>query len=456
MPKILLTDDEREVAELTIALIRPHLPPDTDIVLASSREEALARFEEFQPPLVISDLVLDTSKGPDSGFSLVRELQRQQPRPEIIVLTSLHETQYGIQALKHGAAAFLSKPPHPEHLAILIENSIKNAALRASDHALQEASNLDDIPEFRGTSTHAKRIREQIRFAASSRLPLLITGESGTGKGLIAHAIHRRSKLPGKFVRYQANFVSGDLFASEMFGHTKGAFTGALNLRRGLLLEAHEGTFFLDEIDELPTSAQVTLLGVLQDKLFRQLGSNAESTSQFRLISATNCPINDALEKGKLRTDFYHRISAIAIHIPPLRERREDIAPLVAAALERAQLEADLPMVSLSDDALHLLESHSWPGNVRELLQEVQQAAHRTLFRGDNRVEEEDISVVRAGKNSSKAEGSGEVTDFHTQVQTFKRKLILRALEQTNNNQVHAARLLGIDRGSLRRILEMP
>jgi DNA-binding NtrC family response regulator len=454
LPKILFVDDEQPTAELTVALVRPYLAPEATILCASSHTEAIKQFREHQPSLVVTDLSLVSASGPDSGFALIRELQRQSPRPEILVLTSHHETQYGIEALKHGAAAFLAKPPHPEHLAALINNGLNNAALRAAYANLNHQHPADEISEFHGSSAHAKRIRDQIRFAASSRLPLLITGESGTGKGLVAHAVHRRSRLSGKFVRYQANFVSGDLFASEMFGHTKGAFTGALSTRRGLLLEANEGTFFLDEIDELPLSAQVTLLGVLQDKQFRQLGSNAETSSQFRLISATNCPTDEALQNGKLRRDFFHRISAVTIYLPPLRERPEDIAPLATAALERAQLEADLPPISISDNALLHLESHSWPGNVRELLQEVQQAAYRALFRGDNRIEVEDISVVQNGENSPKPEEYSANTDFQTQVQTFKRNLVLRALEQTNNNQVHAARLLGIDRGSLRRILE--
>jgi len=454
LPKILFVDDEQPTAELTVALVRPYLAPEATILFASSHTEAIKQFREHQPSLVVTDLSLVAASGPDSGFALIRELQRQSPRPEILVLTSHHETQYGIEALKHGAAAFLAKPPHPEHLAALINNGLNNSALRAAYATRNHQHPADEISEFHGSSAHAKRIRDQIRFAASSRLPLLITGESGTGKGLVAHAVHRRSRLPGKFVRYQANFVSGDLFASEMFGHTKGAFTGAISTRRGLLLEANEGTFFLDEIDELPLSAQVTLLGVLQDKQFRQLGLNAETSSQFRLISATNCPTDEALQNGKLRRDFFHRISAVTIHLPPLRKRPEDIAPLATAALERAQLEADLPPISISDNALLHLESHSWPGNVRELLQEVQQAAYRALFRGDNRIEVEDISVVQNGENSPKPEEDSATTDFQTQVQTFKRNLVLRALEQTNNNQVHAARLLGIDRGSLRRILE--
>lgn len=452
---ILLVDDEQQTAELTVRLVRAYLPPDISILLASSHVDALAQVREYQPSLIITDLSLVPAVGPESGFSLIRELQRQSPRPEILVLTSHHETQFGIEALKHGAAAFLAKPPHPEHLAALITNGLNNAALRAAYTALNQQNPADELPEFLGFSSHAAQIRDQIRFAASSRLPLLITGESGTGKGLVAHAIHRRSRLRGKFVRYQANFVSGDLFASEMFGHTKGAFTGAVSMRRGLLQEAHEGTFFLDEIDELPVSAQVTLLGVLQDKQFRQLGSNAETASQFRLISATNCPTSDALEKGKLRRDFFHRISGITIHLAPLRERPEDIAPLAIAALERAQLDADLPQVSLSDEALRILESCLWPGNVRELLQEVQQAAHRALFRGDNRIEAQDLSDGRGGEvNETDRKTNSGAADFHTQVQIFKRNLVLQALSQTGNNQVHAARLLGIDRGSLRRILE--
>ncbi len=454
-PTILFADDEQEAAQLIISLLRPHLPPEAKVLLAKTHQEAISLLREFNPLVAVSDLALDPSVGPESGFALIRELHRHNPRPEVLVLTSHHDTRYGIEALKHGAAAFLAKPPHPEHLAALISNAMNNALLRAHYQTLRAAKDIAELDEFQGTSSHAARIRDLIRFAASSKLPLLITGESGTGKGLVAHAVHRRSVLTGKFVRYQANFVSGDLFASELFGHTKGAFTGAIASRRGLLLEAHNGSFFLDEIDELPLSAQVTLLGTLQEKQFRQLGANNEISSQFRLISATNFPIADALENGKLRRDFFHRISAITIHIPPLRERAEDIAPLALAALERAQLEDDLPAVSISDPVLAALSAYSWPGNVRELIQEIQQAAHRALFRGDDQIMVKDLSQVVAGGGQIRdSEGAGESRDFNGKVKAYKRGLVLEALEKTGNNQVHAARLLGIDRGSLRRVLE--
>jgi DNA-binding NtrC family response regulator len=454
-PTILFADDEREAAQLTISLLRPHLPPEVTVLLAETHQEAISLLGEFNPLVVISDLALDPATGSESGFALIREIHRHSPRPEVLVLTSHHDALSGIEALKHGAAAFLAKPPHPEHLATLILNAINNALLRDQYQTLQAAKDAEELAEFQGNSSHAARIREQIRFAATSKLPLLITGESGTGKGLVAHAVHRRSRLSGKFVRYQANFVSGDLFASELFGHTKGAFTGAITARRGLLLDAHNGSFFLDEIDELPLSAQVTLLGTLQEKLFRQLGANNELSSQFRLISATNFPIPEALERGKLRRDFFHRISAITIHIPPLRERADDIASLARASLERAQLDDDLPAVSISEPVLAALHAYSWPGNVRELIQEIHQAAHRALFRGDNQIMVEDLSgVVRGGAEMRELERAREISDFNSKVKAYKRALVKEALEKTGNNQVHAARLLGIDRGSLRRVLE--
>ena len=270
---------------------------------------------------------------------------------------------------------------------------------------------------------------------------MLLTGETGTGKGFIARLIHNGR---GPFVAYQPIIGSGELMYSELFGALKGSFTGALQDRIGLVAAANGGTLFLDEIGELPVTLQVTLLGVLQDKIYRPLGTNQEKQSHFRLISATNVELKDRINKGEFRPDLFHRINHLHIHVPPLRERPEEIIPLANYFLEKVCEKNNCSSIELSEGAIQALKVHAWPGNIRELEAVIERGVYKALFADSLLVDEEFLGL---------RERASEVRSFAEKVENYKLALIDEALKESNGNQVEAARLLQLDRSSMRRML---
>jgi DNA-binding NtrC family response regulator len=293
-------------------------------------------------------------------------------------------------------------------------------------------------------------VLKEAEFAASNAQSVLILGETGTGKGLLARAIHKKSaRRRRNFVRFQPSFGSSDLVSSELFGHERGAFTGATESRKGLLEEANGGTLFLDEVADLPLQTQVMLLEVLQEMQFRRVGSSRELQANLRLISATNKPIDKSIEAGELRSDFLHRIRHLQIEIVPLRERKEDIPALSQHFLDALVAHEDLSVDSLSDNAIGVLQSHSWPGNVRELQAVVENGVYRAAYAEKGQVGPEDLEILDSIKTSNiTSDGS-----LREQVKAFEKKLAKQALETCGNNQSRAAQMLKIDRSSFRRIL---
>lgn len=295
-----------------------------------------------------------------------------------------------------------------------------------------------------------RELRERIEFAAATPQSVLLLGETGTGKGLCARAIHEASAWrTGKFVHYQPNFGGGDIVQSELFGHVRGAFTGAAEARRGLVLEAANGTLFIDELDEVPHEAQVKLLDLLQERRIRPLGADACHPVDCRFIAATNRNIEQCLASAKIRRDLHHRIAQCVVRVPSLRERREDIPLLCDRFLSRLRELHGLNVFDLTDEALQGLAARGWEGNVRELQAVVETAAFFAGHRGRSVIEASDLD---AGAGRLQAEGSGrEARSLSERVESFKAEIIQEALERANGNQAQAARLLGIDRGTLRR-----
>ena len=350
-----------------------------------------------------------------------------------------------------GAASFLEKPADPIHLAALIKDAVKLARLKRDYFSLQSEQSLPgDLLELHSKSAAMQEALQTVAYAASTTQPVLILGETGTGKGVIAQAIHDATqKRRGAFIRFQPSFGGQDLVASELFGHKKGAFTGATEDRRGLIEEADGGTLFIDEIDALPQQTQVMLLDVLQEKVFRRIGDNHTRKSDFRLIAATNCPPALLQGKEKLRTDFYHRIAHCSIQLPPLRERLEDVAELSARFLRATTNRESIPVQGLTPDALSALARHNWPGNIRELQAAVEGGVHRAHYAGRRFVETRDLSI--SGDEEMRINGQ---LAFRDRVQLYELQLVKDALEKHDNNQSKAAASLGLDRSSLRRILK--
>jgi len=442
---ILVDDDGEALISLSRALSASAL--GASIQAASSPDKALELLTASKPLVAVIDLSLEQTRGVESGFELLAQILKLDPTCRVIVLTGHGSLEHGVRAISLGAANFLEKPADINHLSALIKDGMAQAELRRSYNKLvrESASGISNL--IVGNSPQIKKVIEAVQYASQTAQSVLITGETGTGKGLCALAIQRiSSRAQQKFVRYQPNFSTADLVNSDLFGHVKGAFTGANQNRRGLLADADQGTLFLDEIDELPLETQVALLGVLQEKKYRPVGSNNEALSNFRLICATNQDPQKCIEAGKLRKDFYHRIAHYQIHLPALRERLEDIEPLALYVLSSLREREQVNVLEISQAALSKLISTEWPGNVRQLQSVIEGAAYRAQFQGRTQIDLSDLPFS-AGQESAKA------TDFNSLLTEYKLNLISQALARHAGNQVKAAEELGLDRSTMRRIL---
>lgn len=444
---LLLVDDDKEaLSSLARALAPQGL--DADIYTAFDADGAIALQRKHSPSVGVIDLSLNEREGVESGFNLLRTLLSNDVAMRVIVLTGHSSTEFGVRAITMGAASFLEKPADIKHLAALLQDGYKQSELRRAYVAA--TSGADDILERMviGKSDAIKKVRESIRYAASNNLSVFVNGETGTGKGLAAHAIHQLSaRRSAKFVRFQPSYMNPDLINSDLFGHIKGAFTGASDNKTGLVAEANGGTLFLDEIDELPPESQVMLLGLLQDRKFRKVGSVKEESSDFRLIAASNRNIDECLANGKLRRDLFHRFARYSITLPPLRERPGDIELIAEAYLGTLRARDGYSVIGFDPGALWALRNKEWLGNVRELEGAVESAVARAQFEGESCVRESHLSFSAV---LSKEVSSGS---FYDKVEAFKLKLVQDALVKSDGNQVMAATALGIDRGTVKKII---
>ncbi len=445
-PVVLFVDDDRTSLESLVRAVGSGL--SATCRTAGTVSETLRMVEEDQPHVVILDLSLEPRRGVESGFALLSDIVRGAPGCRVIVLTGHGDESYGVRALDLGASSFLTKPADVPHLSALIKDGIVQASLRRDYATLRQQIEPSLLV---GESPAMTRLITELRTLAATGQPILLSGETGSGKGVAARALHYWGpRATRSFVRYQPTFATPDLVQSDLFGHVKGSFTGATTDRRGLVTEADGGTLFLDEVDELPHETQVLLLGVLHDKRFRPVGSSNEITSHFRLVCATNRDLADITGSGKLRLDLYHRLAHCVVKIPPLRERRSDIQLIANVILSRLAASEGIDLLGLSEGTLECLSAHDWPGNVRELEGALESAAYRARAAGRDRIDPSDVSLVTDPR------GAIAPTNFHGQVERFKRHLVEVALERSGGNRLRAAAELGLDRGTLSRILKNP
>jgi DNA-binding NtrC family response regulator len=452
MADIVFVDDDGELVQSLVRVLSPMLAPRT-ICAAGNAVKALELAKRELPLVAVIDLCLDEKVGVESGFELLSRLKSHDPDMRIVVLTGHGSISHGIRAMQLGASSFVEKPADPLHVAALLKDAISQADLARAYRALARDPRRGLAAELRGSSRAVEKLREEVEFAASTNQPVLLLGETGTGKSLCARLIHERSKrCARKCVFYHPNFAGGDIVQSELFGHVKGAFTGAMDSRRGLAQEADGGTLFIDELDSVPSDTQVLLLDLVQERRVRAVGSDSVQSIDCRFIAATNKPIQEALAQHMIRRDLYHRLAHCVINLPPLRDRIDDIMPLAEGVLARLS-ERDAVRVSAFERGVEqLFRSHSWPGNIRELQGVVENAAYRAQFKQRSCIVEEDIQL-----NSTLVDGVVRSTplsrSFHEQVEAFKRDLIRHALEAAGGNQAQAAATLGIDRGTIRRLI---
>ncbi|MEA1997054.1 MAG: sigma-54 dependent transcriptional regulator [Gemmatimonadota bacterium] len=416
-------------------------------VCGKSGEEALDILSSGLFDLVLTDQKMDQM----SGLELLEKIKKDYPETQVIILTAFGDVRSAVQATKQGAYDYLTKPVDLEALEISITRALELRQLVNENRILRESLSkrhrFDNIISISGAMESVLNLAARV---ARVDTPVLITGESGTGKEMIAHAVHQAGKRKEKtFIAVNCAALNRNLIESELFGHEKGAFTGAIRQRQGKLETADQGTLFLDEIGEINPEIQVKLLRFLQEGTFERVGSDKTITAQVRLIAATNRDLDKALNDGILREDFYYRINVVNIHIPPLRSRREDIRPLVDHFL-RAN-EGNLGHKSISREALGALLRYDFPGNIRELQNIIERAM---ILSRSEIIAREDLppSVLSAAGQTEEQNGAqtalrGPLTEA---VKNLEKEMIKNALAHSGGIQVKAAEKLGITERNLR------
>ncbi|MBK7949616.1 MAG: sigma-54-dependent Fis family transcriptional regulator [Deltaproteobacteria bacterium] len=458
MPRILVVDDEPGVQES----LRMLLKSDGDVTIAGDVDAALREISISLPDVVLLDLVMPGR----SGLDLLEELSKRGVRAPVIVLTATNTVSAAVQAMKHGAADFVTKPFELEALRIKVRNLVQKHDLeREVERLRDEVEDRQQLGRMVGRSTAMREIFRAVERIARAEATVLVTGESGTGKELVARAIHDLSpRQAGPFIAVNCGAIPSELIESELFGHEKGAFTGAIDRRIGRIESANKGTLFLDEIGELEPAVQVKLLRALQERTFERVGSSASTTVDVRIVAATNRDLAAEVAAGRFREDLYYRVAVVPVKLPPLRDRREDIRLLAQTFLTRIQLErggaraaanaaagtATPPPKKLSAAALGALEGYRWPGNVRELENAIEHGL--ALCEGDT-IELVDlpISVARTGQAEALREQwrQGE-RSFDETVTRFETEILREALESHQWNQTRTATALGITRRVLK------
>ena len=413
---------------------------------AESAEVALATLERQAADVVIADLKLPQM----SGVNLLREIKRILPGVEVAIMTGHGTIESAVDAMKVGAYDYIEKPFRVEKLRLLLQRMAEKIRLVSENQVLRERMDTEvRLDGIVGTSTKVQDVLRMIARLKDSRTPVLIAGESGTGKELVARAIHFRGPLAQMpFVAVDCGALVPTLMESELFGHKKGAFTGALKSKIGLFQAANGGTIFLDEIGELPLEMQAKLLRVLQEKEVRLVGSNENVAVEVRVIAATNRDLEAAYRAGSFRKDLFFRLNVITVSMPALRERRSDIPMLVHCFLDRHAPDEN---VQISPAAMKVFLQYDWPGNVREL----ENAIARALALGDRRtIDVKDLPP--AILSCQEASGSTEDKDTiaSTALADMERMTILRVFEQTGGDKALAGKMLGISRATLYRKLK--
>lgn len=427
---VLIIDDEpdiRELLEITLARM------DVDCLSAENLREAYTLLKEHNFDICLTDMRL-----PDGdGLELVSYIQENNPQLPVAVITAHGNMESAIQALKSGAFDFLSKPVDLAVLRTLVRTALK-----------LKGTEIDMQSSLIGKTEIIDSVRKTIGKLARSQAPVYISGESGTGKELVARMIHEQgARSSAKFVPVNCGAIPTELMESELFGHVKGSFTGAVSDKEGLFCTAEGGTLFFDEVAELPLHMQVKLLRTIQEKTIRPVGGTSELPVDVRLLSATHQDLNSLVEEGKFRQDLYYRINVIEIHVPSLRERLGDIPLLVEHILSQISSKAGQEIAHLSQAALSKLQSYSFPGNVRELENIIERTL--ALAEGDVIVPE-DLHLKEVPRTSEHEWSEHKPAALEHQLDDIERKAILDVLEQTRWNRTAAAKKLGLSLRALR------
>ncbi len=444
--QILVVDDERSVREfLSIYLKRA----GHEVELAASAAQARTAIAAREFDLIITDLRM-----PDgTGLDVLDASKRLHPDTQVVVVTAYATAETAIAAMKAGAYDYLLKPFKVDEAGLVVERGLERRLLLRQNVALrQEIQGRYRLDRLLGKSAAMGRLFEIIRKVAPARTSVLLIGESGTGKELAARALHELSpRAEHELVAVNCGAIPESLLESELFGHVKGAFTGASAEKTGLFEMAHGGTLFLDEVGELPLAMQVKLLRALQERRIKPVGGVSEREIDVRVVAATNRDLEAEVERGSFRQDLYYRLNVIQIRMPALRERREDIPLLAEHFLRKFSAEHARPAGEIAPAAMSILTSYAFPGNVRELENLIERAV---TLSSDGNITSDTLPELRQGLRGVGGRAAPELPteglNLEQEVEAFERSLILRALERTGDNRTEAARLLGISFRSMR------
>ncbi len=439
--RILVVDDDPDILELLSDRLRLM---KLEVLCAGDGQEALALLRQEAPPLTLLDLQLPRL----SGMEVLHAVRREEIQTTVIVITAWGTPERAVEAMRAGAYDFIPKPLDPAHLEVVINKALERDSLREENRLLHDELGSLDRPLI-GESPAIQDVVRLAQQAAASNATILLQGESGTGKEILARAIHRWSPRRNRpLVTVNCVALSEELLESELFGHEKGAFTGAHQRKQGKVELAHGGTLFLDEIGDIRPSLQAKLLRLLQEQEFERVGGIRPIQVDVRFVAATNTDLERVMKRGAFRQDLYYRLNVVRLTLPPLRERKEDLEPLLRHFVEKYSGELKRPPKPVSPAALAILAGYDWPGNVRELENAIERAV--VLSTGPE-ILPRDLPIFRS-------ESSEEVSDeptgpYHKAVEGFKRELLRSALARANGNQTKAAEALGLQRTYFSRLL---
>ncbi|NWF93565.1 MAG: sigma-54-dependent Fis family transcriptional regulator [Syntrophaceae bacterium] len=465
MQTVLIVDDEKSIRYS----LKRMMERDFSVLTAQNGEEALDQFKQHAPDLIIMDIKMPGR----NGIEVLKEIRSIDPKSLVIIMTAYGTTETAIEAMKYGAFDYILKPFPIPQMKSLIEKALSLRRLMTEEvsYALVEPAGADEREQIIGSSSKMQEIFKMIGQVAPSDVTVLLRGESGTGKELIARAIyHHSTRVNQPFLPVNCAAIPDTLLESELFGHEKGAFTGAISRRIGKLEQCQGGTIFLDEIGDMSLSTQAKLLRVLQERSFERLGGMETIRVDIRFIVATNKDLEEAISNRRFREDLYYRLNVVSIRIPALRERKEDIPDLVSYFLKKFNRELKKKIVGITPAAMEKITDYGWPGNVRQLenvlkramllcqgewILEDQLLLEKTWERPEaeedlgKRPMEELLNILF--EELSRGTATRQGLDM---IATVERELILRALQKTKGNQLQAAQLLGINRNTLRGKME--
>jgi DNA-binding NtrC family response regulator len=449
--KVLVVDDEQKMCEF-LELV---LSQDGHQVLAATSGEQALDIIKSNPDLdvIVTDLMMPKI----TGMEVLEEAKRMLPDTPVIMITGYSTVENAVQAMKAGAFDYLPKPFKVDEVKLVVKKALDRRAITLENKRLRRELQTirERSGEIIGTSEKMQEVFRLVEKVARTDATILIRGESGTGKDLIAREIHMQSlRSEEPFVSINCAALPETLLESELFGHARGAFTGAHMTKRGLFEEADGGTVFLDEIGDISLALQAKLLRFLQNREFIRIGETTVRSVDVRVIVATNKDLEAAIERGSFRSDLYYRLNVITIHLPPLRERRSDIPLLAKHFAQKFAAKNFRGLITLSPEAMDALINYEWPGNVRELENAIERAV--ILMEGDTLDLSDLPDEVVGGTKPVESEGQNEIEDrgFYDAVDDYKRKLIEEALERSDGVQAKAADLLGLKRTTLNEMMK--